>query len=419
MTDRTRKTSKTKQRPRRPGAAISKTLLRRLAAQFTPKAEPPASKADEPGTFAGDVGTKFREALEHLSASDPAAAGATFLRLFLGLSWQEIGFVLGAPHGTPLSGWRRAEASFRQQVQRAGTPVAVYNMPYAQGTKAPSYHERHAYATLARHPIDGTLVASAAGPAPKNDDTLARIITRVLAKNARQYSILQERLRGYSCLFSVEFFNEEAAEQDVRRLLRQIASHAHAGSGFNFRSRTAGVVGLTLIDVRDIQKRVQREGLGPREKKQDRSAEDAAPQAHLPKAELILEDVDQLLASASPSSPVETLSKILRLLDAIHRQRLPGLQAYLDQVRIDVGKEPGGNFGSFEDNKAFVDVLRAMLQCLNARLECPTCSRAATLIVKLGATKTGSFLFHHATDDLRTDHGGKTSLPPLKVISST
>jgi len=187
--------------------------------------------------------------------------------------------------------------------------------------------------------------------------------------------------------------------------------------GFSFRVERAGVVGLTLVDVRDIQKGVEREGREPRETKKDRSADDADTRAHLPTPELTLEDVDQLLAAASPSSPLEALSSFRTLVDALHRQRLlPGLQAYLDRVHEEVGERPGGNFGSFEANRAFAETLRIALDRVGARLECPKCCQAATLIVRPAGTKTGAFQFHHARGNQNTDHLGSTSLPKLKLL---
>ena len=163
--------------------------------------------------------------------------------------------------------------------------------------------------------------------------------------------------------------------------------------------------------------------MGPGPKKEERTPgttkDKALEGALLPGAQLTLKELYELLAIASPADPTETLVTVDHLIRALHVDLVvPALQSCLDRIQQDVAAKPGGNFGSFEKNKAFVDALRATLDRLDVRLECPACHRPASLLLQQGTTKNGGFYFHHGTPDLRTNHGGKTSLPHLQLFSA-
>jgi len=378
----------------------------------------PRTLGPKAARFPARAGNRLAAAMADLWKRQPGEARASVLALFGGMSAKEIEDALGGAPGSKSAPQVRSRAWLREQVGNISEPTVAKMAVSERGPRTQG--PEHAFATLARHPIRGNLVVTPIGPQDANDKTLAKSVSRFLRQHPDKKAAIQDRLEGLACFFSVESFVDDVVEDDLVSLLKQMAKARKTPLGTGASIDREGLVSLTLIDVRCIQEEMERMGRGPRKKAQEGTPGDVAPEDRIPKPDITLEEIEQLLTNASPTSPVSALSGFESLLQSLHGSRLvPGLQRYLDQVQQEAAQLPGGNFGSFEENKSFVDALRATLRRLDVRLECSTCHRPATLIVKLGGTTTGSFLFRHRSADLRTDHGGKTSLPPLELTTAS
>lgn len=350
--------------------------------------------------------------LSMLEKKDPTAATAVVLSLFLGLSRAEAASVLGVPQDESLL-WDEARTNLREHMESVGTRRAGFS----DLEQRQAYGEAHAFIALARNPKRNTLVVSPLGPNHKNDRKLARIVTGILREKPRTREALLGRLREFSCLISAANIKLDGMQDGAQEALRSLAVEDDKRLRSDFFP-----LGLTTVDVRDIQRDMDKMGRSPEKKHQktEDTAADIPRHARMPRGSITVEEIEELLTKESTGSPAIVLSSFDSLVQELHRNRLgPDLQHFLDRVQAKVAKMPGNNLGSFSENKAFVDALRGILHRLDVRLDCPTCHRPSSLVMKQGSTLTGSFLFRHRASDLRTDHGGKTSLPPLRLTTES
>lgn len=382
-----------------------RSLVQRIVQRLSERDED--DRRSDTDTFTRVIGLRCAEELVDLEEQEPIDAAAIALSLFLGLSWSEAAEALDFPEAAE-DEWELQRDLFRENL---GTPVAVH-------TSKRRIRERpKALVTLARNPLSGSLVAAPIGVTNKYDKRLARAVSAALRRKSMPTAALETRLCDFSCLISVSNYEHEGIPGRVTELLRNVATGDISSIPFGYYP-----VGLTIIEIGDIRRYMDRTGPRPKKEKQtpDTTKETVPADALLPKAELSMKEIYELLASAPVSDPTQVLVTVSRLIRALHEDLVaPAIQSCLDRIQVEVASLPGGNLGSFERNKAFVDSLRALLDRMGVRLECPTCRQPASLILQRGSTRNGRFTFHHRVAALRTNHGGKTSLPSLRVISPT
>lgn len=116
--------------------------------------------------------------------------------------------------------------------------------------------------------------------------------------------------------------------------------------------------------------------------------------------------------AAYASDPVRAFTKVAGVLDVLHEPIARRLQTFL------AGLE-GKSLASFEANHEFVAGLNEILRRLHLRVECTRCKAPATLVLIKGETRNGAFNFRHTSADAgRTTHGGKTTIPPLRLVAA-
>jgi hypothetical protein len=224
----------------------------------------------------------------------------------------------------------------------------------------------------------------------------------------------------------IYFFQAELPLPTDQELLIQIESlrnmpRKENPAGLEEVGKVGGVT-LTIAPVRGSSHDWMMETMGREQRPQEEgdklpTQHRAVPDLYLPRPEFT--DIQKLLQEASESSPVPALARVESAVLALRSQHfLPPIQQYLDRVAEDVRRRDGANFGSFEENQAFVESLSTLLSQVGARLKCPRpeCGRLATLVLKRSNSPTGSFVFQHGVAQRRTNHGGSASLPTLIVV---
>lgn len=387
-----------------------------------------------------EVRDAYGQALEGLIERDPAVALIVVAPMFLGLPAAAV--ISALP-------WVKETSADRASGEQAALRAAMDAAPTG------------AFATLALSLTSGKLVVSPFDPNHQHDPQLVEILCKEIPPRSLEESAFLEMLCDSSGVVSMNNFDPKTATARVDELVQHVLERwAESRLSPSFRlsmgddglalirvrdiredmqslgllqSRDAGreiqdifrsmleqipdtdAESLTSSEIRDIQEIMQKMGISPRKK----VANDAAAGADdaIRRPGISAESIEELLIGASPTSPLDVLETVDSQIQSLHGGRiLPALQRYLNDVQQQVAQLPGGSYGSFEANKAFVDSLNAVLHRLGARLECSTCGRPAGLFIQQGTTKAGSFIFRHRTAGLRTHHGGKTSLPVLKLI---
>lgn len=113
----------------------------------------------------------------------------------------------------------------------------------------------------------------------------------------------------------------------------------------------------------------------------------------------------------TPQDIEEAISLVDRDLDTLRDRIRPLFQEYLSKLE-------GSTLESFERNRRFASELSRLLVRLSLRLKCQSCGEPATLQVKRGNTVTGAFVFAHGAVRVNTTHGGRVTIPKLKLIEA-
>jgi hypothetical protein len=100
---------------------------------------------------------------------------------------------------------------------------------------------------------------------------------------------------------------------------------------------------------------------------------------------------------------------VIGQLDELHAPVVEEVQKFLANLNPEILK-------SLEEKKAFVWMLNQVLNRLNQRVECPSCSEPAILGAgALGTAAHGAFRFGHYQGE-RIRHGSSTILPKLVLV---
>ncbi|NND99769.1 MAG: hypothetical protein HKN47_20815 [Pirellulaceae bacterium] len=87
-------------------------------------------------------------------------------------------------------------------------------------------------------------------------------------------------------------------------------------------------------------------------------------------------------------------------------------------IQGQLGKLAGKSMGSLAENRDLAKSIHEMLESHALRVQCSECGHAAILRVSpRGGAKNGVFVFDHTIDGHRTFHGGRSSLPELRLVA--
>ena len=98
-------------------------------------------------------------------------------------------------------------------------------------------------------------------------------------------------------------------------------------------------------------------------------------------------------------------------VNRMHRTIRLRIQAQLQRLE-------GCTLANTAENRELVKVIHAMLDRNGLRVQCPECGHPAILRVspRRGSSR-GAFVFDHTIDGRRTFHGGRGTLPPLRIVA--
>ena len=124
--------------------------------------------------------------------------------------------------------------------------------------------------------------------------------------------------------------------------------------------------------------------------------------------------LDELADTVALLGDAATPAKVGRALQTIGRQFTAARQPLIDAVNRSLAPLEGRSFGSFEANQAVVNTLSEFARVLGLRFECqkPACGAPSALVLLPGNARDGAFAFRHSG----TNHGGRATLPPLRLI---
>lgn len=118
--------------------------------------------------------------------------------------------------------------------------------------------------------------------------------------------------------------------------------------------------------------------------------------------------------SKSPSLPPVPLLSIEEEVELLAADYQLKRDALIKALNMGLAPWVGWSSGSFDDSRRVVEALSRLARRLSLRFECqkPGCGSPSTLVLLPGKTRTGAFAFRHN----RTNHGGTTTLPLLRLI---
>ena len=111
------------------------------------------------------------------------------------------------------------------------------------------------------------------------------------------------------------------------------------------------------------------------------------------------------------SEAARMLGQLQREMNRLQREIRLAIQAQLSQMT-------GKSLGSLDANRQLAQSIHTMLDSHGLRVRCPQCGSAAILRVspRRGAP-SGVFVFDHTIEGRRTFHGGRTSMPEIRLIA--
>jgi hypothetical protein len=87
-------------------------------------------------------------------------------------------------------------------------------------------------------------------------------------------------------------------------------------------------------------------------------------------------------------------------------------------IQAQLAKMSGRSLGSLEQNQNLADSIHRLLESHALRVQCSECGHPAILRVSpRGGSANGVFVFDHTIDGRRTFHGGRGTVPLIRLIA--
>ncbi|TWU44839.1 hypothetical protein Q31b_00090 [Novipirellula aureliae] len=87
-------------------------------------------------------------------------------------------------------------------------------------------------------------------------------------------------------------------------------------------------------------------------------------------------------------------------------------------IEAQLRKFAGRSFGSLAENQQVATSIHALLDRHGLRVRCSECGHPAILRVSpRGGLAKGAFVFDHTIEGRRTFHGGRATMPELRLVS--
>jgi hypothetical protein len=87
-------------------------------------------------------------------------------------------------------------------------------------------------------------------------------------------------------------------------------------------------------------------------------------------------------------------------------------------IQAQLGKMFGRSLGSLQQNRNLVASIHRLLDSHGLRMRCSECGHPAILRVSpRGGAAHGAFVFDHTIDGRRTFHGGRGTVPMIRLVT--
>jgi len=87
-------------------------------------------------------------------------------------------------------------------------------------------------------------------------------------------------------------------------------------------------------------------------------------------------------------------------------------------IQAQLSKMSGCSLGSLEQNRNLADSIHRLLESHALRVQCSECGHPAILRVSpRGGSANGVFVFDHTIDGRRTFHGGRGTVPLIRLVA--
>ncbi|QDT07655.1 hypothetical protein K227x_60830 [Rubripirellula lacrimiformis] len=87
-------------------------------------------------------------------------------------------------------------------------------------------------------------------------------------------------------------------------------------------------------------------------------------------------------------------------------------------IQDQLAKLTGQSMGSLKENRDLADAIHRLLDSHGLRVRCVECGHPAILRVSpRGGTAKGAFVFDHSIDGRRTFHGGRGTVPEIRLVA--
>ncbi len=111
-----------------------------------------------------------------------------------------------------------------------------------------------------------------------------------------------------------------------------------------------------------------------------------------------------------PQDARAAMAQLDRELNRLQRAIRLAIQAQLETMS-------GCSLGSLEQNRNLTESIHQLLESHGLRVRCNECGHPAILRVSPRGSSHGVFVFDHTIDGHRTFHGGKSSLPLIRLVA--
>jgi len=119
------------------------------------------------------------------------------------------------------------------------------------------------------------------------------------------------------------------------------------------------------------------------------------------------------MSAPQPISSIEAETALLELNQELNRlQRTIRLA-----IQGQLSKMVGRSFDDLEKNRQLVDSIHQLLDSHGLRVRCLECGHPAILRVSPRGDSSGVFVFDHTIEGKRTFHGGRKTVPLIRLVA--
>lgn len=120
------------------------------------------------------------------------------------------------------------------------------------------------------------------------------------------------------------------------------------------------------------------------------------------------------MSSQQPMTPSEAKQAMAELDEELNRLQRSIRMA----IQAQLAKMAGRSLGNLEQNQSLAASIHQLLDSHGLRVQCGECGHPAILRVSpRGGSTSGVFVFDHTINGRRTFHGGRGTVPQIRLVA--